>query len=231
MATRLYHESTTYSAFTPAVDAGWSLTAGGFVRGRMTTASAGTASTNIDFNDADATNLSIVVYQGVSLALTAGQTITGGQAMKGQARWRQFALTNNLFPAYVLRVIASDGTTVRKTMLALTLDNNEMHSTALRNRAFTATSAATNYTTVAGDRLVIELGGSGDPDAAGTHQIRLTVGDAQASDLPEDDSDQTDLRPWFELADTLTFVADGGSRLIGPSSLIASNLIHGRLAG
>jgi len=226
VATRLYHQSTVYTGFTPAVDAAWNLTSGSFQRGLMTTTPAGSSSLNIDFDDTDATNQSIILWQGISLPLTPGQTITGGQALKGQARWRQFDATNNMFAAYTLRVIAADGSTVQKTMLALTLDGIEMFTTALRNRAFTATSAATNYTTVPGDRLVLGAGGSGDPDAGLTHHIRIAIGDGQASDLPEDDTTQTDLRPWFELSDTLTFVT-GGSRKVGQGSRIASNTIHG----
>ena len=69
-----------------------------------------------------------------------------------------------------------------------------------------ATSAATNYTTVAGDYLVLEVGVGGDPAVGFNHESGMRFGDAAASDLPEDNTDTTDLNPWVQLTDTLTFV-------------------------
>src|SRR3990167_6378332 len=131
-------------------------------------------------------------------------TITGSQALKWQIRARENAAQANAFTSLGIRIIASDGTTVRKTVLAVTLDDTET-VTILTNRQFTATSAATNYTTVAGDYLVIETGMRATFLADSTRTIVLRFGDAAASDLPEDDTDTTDLNPWVQLTDTLTF--------------------------
>src|SRR4029078_1005837 len=98
--------------------------------------------------------------------LAKGQTITGSQAIKFQLGAIETSNNNNVFVALGIRVIASNGSTVRKTVLAVTRYAVEVSSTTLTNRQFTATSAATNYTTVDGDYLVIEIGTAGDPSGS-----------------------------------------------------------------
>ena len=163
--------------------------------------------TTVSFDDADSTNKDILFRQYASLALTANQTITGAQALKFQIRAQQGSANNNMFTALGIRVVASDGTTIQKTVLSVTRDNVEGDNAVLKNRQFTATSAATNYTTVAGDRLLIEIGTGGDPAILQNHDSDLRIGDNDTTDLPEDDTTTADNNPWIELTDTLTFVA------------------------
>jgi hypothetical protein len=171
------------------------------------TVSIADAMATVSFVDATNTDKDVLLRQYVSYPLVTGQTITGGQALKAQCRIAERLAGNNLFLTLGIRVIASDGSTVRKTVLAVTRDNTES-ATSLTNRAFTANSAATNYTTQAGDYLVIEIGAAGDPANTGgaDHDFDLRLGDAAASDLAEDDASTSDNRPWVQLNDTLQFI-------------------------
>lgn len=160
------------------------------------------------FSDAVVSDASVLYRQYTSLALTAGQTITGGQALKAQYRCSQTSISNDMFVCMGIRVVASDGSTIQKVVLTVLGDSVEI-LTVLTNHVTTRNSAATNYTTVAGDRLVIEVGLIGTPVAGGSHSSSIRFGDDAASDLPEDNTTTTDLRPWVQLTDTLTFVAAG----------------------
>jgi hypothetical protein len=170
------------------------------------TTKSGSAMTTMTYSDANALAQGILFMSYLTAPLTAGQTVTGAQALKYQVRASETDLGNNLFVTMSCCVIASDGTTNRKTLVDAQ-DSLEIAVTTLTNRQFTANSAATNYTTVAGDRLYFQIGVFGDPAGGKSHSSSMRVGDAAASDLAEDDASTTDNNPWFQLTDTLTFVA------------------------
>lgn len=203
MATRIYLPATASTTpISPSPDAAWedvSILARVFAR---TTKVNDTLAT-VAFTDSNSADRDILFRQYVT-PLAPGQTITGAQALKFQVRAIETTTGNNMFTALGIRIIASDGSTVRKTVLAVTRDANEASATTLTNRQFTATSAAGNYTTVDGDYLVIEIGTAGDPSGGNPHSSSLRLGDSAASDLSEDDTSTTDNNPWVELADTLT---------------------------
>lgn len=208
MATRLYLPSDIIAPpFTPLGGTGWDDESINQYT-TFSTSKRSSAMTTVSFADADATSRDIRFYSYVSPELTVGQTVTGSQAVKLQMRGSQVALTNNMFLVFVLHVQNISGPTINKTLFNISAgrDNTEL-ATSLTNRQFTGTSGATNYTTVAGDYIVLNIGTRGDPDAGSDHDSSIRLGDAAASDLPEDDTDTTDLNPWIELADTLTFVA------------------------
>jgi hypothetical protein len=213
MATRFYLRNTAQTPnITPSADADWEDTSA-LVRAWARTTKSNDTITTVNFTDANATNRDILFSQYVSLPLTPGQTITGAQAVQFVVRASEVNAGNNLFTALGLRVIASDGTTVRKTVLAVTRDGTET-TTTLTNRNLTATSAAGNYTTVAGDYLVIEIGYGGDPTGSNTHSGALSLGDSAGSDLTANDTGTTAGNPWVEIADNLTFqefIATGGA--------------------
>lgn len=212
MATRLYLPATAAATgISPTPDSAWEDVS---ILARAVTSTSKISDAMADValpDDGDSTSKDVLFRQYVSAALDAGQTITGAQALKAQCRVLEFDNAGNMFFTVGIRVLAGDGTTVQKTVLAVTRDEVEVSSTALTNRQFTATSAATNYTTVANDRLVIEVGMAGDPGAAGTHASTMRLGDAAAADLLEDDLSVLDSNPWVQLTDTLTFAAGGGS--------------------
>jgi hypothetical protein len=202
VATRFYLPATaTITGISPTVDAAWDNTSI-LARCKTDIAVQSDPMATVSFLDEDASDHDIVFRQYITKPLTPGQTITGSQAIKAQVRVSEVALTNDMLLTLGIRIIAGDGSTVRKTVLAVTRDGTEA-ATSLTNRQFTATSAATNYTVVSGDRLVIEIGMGGVPSLFG-HDSNMRLGDAAASDLPEDDTDTTDLRAWVQLNDTLT---------------------------
>lgn len=208
MATRFYLDGVADTVpISPTPDAAWENTSM-LTRVLTTTTKSGETIATVSFADANATNQDILFRQYISSPLVAGQTITGGQALKAQCRVSEAGATavNNLFFTVGMRVLAANGTTVQKTVLVVTRDGVEAEfASVLENRQFTATSVAGNYTTVAGDRLVIEIGMGGDPNAGSDHDSDMSLGSSSGADLAEDDTTTTANNPWFELTDTLTF--------------------------
>lgn len=168
----------------------------------------------------------MLLRQYISPVLTTGQTVTGAQALKMQVRAFESNAGNNMVSEFGIRVIGSD-LTVRKVVLApLRTFTTEMSATSIQNRQHTATSAATNYTTVDGDRLCIEVGAGGDPSSTNHHDYALRLGDAAGSDLPENSTSTSDFRPWVQLTDTLTFVSPLGTPTI--SGMSATTFTNGQ---
>jgi len=235
MATRFYLPATAVATpISPTPSADWEDTSI-LARVNTKTAKINDTLTTVSFADANNANRDILFRQYISFALLAGQTITGAQAIKFQVRAQERLAGNNMFTALGVRIIAGDGSTVRKTMLAVTRDGLEIRDVAaggLQNRQFTATSASGNYTVVDGDRLVFEVGTGGDPANSGgaDHDTDLRLGDSSASDLAENDTETTDNNPWIELADTITFgyainLAAGAYTLSGK----AASLLYGHV--
>jgi hypothetical protein len=85
-------------------------------------------------------------------------------------------------------------------------------ATTLTNRFLSTTQGGATYTTVAGDRLVVEFSAVGTPVASGGVQghnasIRLG-GDGAGGDAPENDTDTgTTINGWIEFVPTITFLA------------------------
>jgi hypothetical protein len=208
MATRFYIGGTPESApIAPTVASNWEVTNVFFQVRARTVGPFDKAMITIDYVDASAANQDICLVQAVSMPLTPGQTITGGQVIKGQIRGFQSLATNNLFEARSVRVI--NGATEKKSLFA-GRDDNEMSAIALTNRRSFPNSTAGDYTTVAGDYLVFEWGFGGDPAGGSTHTGSIRLGDIVTTDLPENDTETDDLRPWIQLTDTLTFLEESG---------------------
>lgn len=209
MATRLYLPASAAStpiSPDPAVE-GWTTT---FLERALTSTSkiADTLAT-VSIDDANSANQFLVFRQYIGPPLTASQTITGSQAVKFQCRVIETNAANNMFLAAVVKIVAADGTTVQKRLVDLQTQGTEASATALTNRTFAVTSNAGDYTTVDGDRPVIEIGMAGNPTGAAHHDSSMRLGDSAASDLPEDETSTDDFNPWVQLADTLTFEAEG----------------------
>ena len=188
----------------PTPDAGWE-DSSSIVRCNLRLVTSGDSHADVTITEATSTDKDCAARQYVCV-LAAGQTVTGSQAVQFVARFQETTTSNNMHSVFGIRVIASNGTTVRKTVLAVTREANEMVAspTALTNRNNTATSAATNYTTVDGDCLVVEIGAGGDPAGANPHTYAIGLGDNAAGFLAADDTTTTANNPWCQLADTLT---------------------------
>lgn len=227
MATTFYLPASASSTpISPTPDAAWEDVS--IVQRALTRVTTiGDAMATVSFTDSDDTSKDVLFRQFISQELKAGQTITGSQAWKIQVRCKEGASTSNMVLAMGIRVIASDGTTVRKTVLAVARDTgggSEFDATQLENMGhYNGNTASTNYTTQAGDRLVFEIGAGGDPAAGSNHNCDLRFGDSAASDLPQDSTTLTDLRPWVQLTDTLVFVYSAAvTGSIGPATAAVS---------
>jgi hypothetical protein len=195
------------TGISPAVDAGWGASASNFARCLFSVTRPGSdALTTVTVTETDSTDRNICVRQYI-MPLKKGQTITGAQAVQFVAKFTETTSNNNMNSAFGIRVIHQDGT-VKKTVLAVTREAAEFDvgtPGTLESRNNTATSAATNYTTVAGDYLVVEIGAGGDPSASNPHSYNISLGDNAATDLDASDVDTGADNPWFQLADTLIF--------------------------
>ncbi len=132
-----------------------------------------------------------------------GGTISG--TAKCQIRSVELAGGDNASQRLGLRVVSNDGATVRGTLLAVGFygvltEFGTVAGGGLRNRFWLDGDALTSVVAQDGDRLVLELGYT---DAAGTTPEAFSgYGSTAASDLPEDETTTTALRPWFQITVT-----------------------------
>lgn len=198
MDIRFYLPSTGAPAINPDPDAAWE-DVSILARLAAVTTKIASAMTTVAFTDSDDTDKDILFRQWVSAALTPGQIITGAQTITFQMRGIQSSAFNAMKLVMGIRVI-NDDLTVQKIVLAVTRGSQTLEPSELENRWFAATSVAGNYTTVAGDHLVFEVGTGGDPVTADyNHSSSLRIGDASGSDLPVDNTTTDDYNPWVEL--------------------------------
>jgi hypothetical protein len=172
MATRLYLSAAAETVpISPAPDSGWediSILA----RCLCGTSKRGLAMTTVSFSDANYANKDILFRQYISPPLVPGVLLTfpgGDEAVPIYASCRvlESGSSNNMFFTLGIRIIASNGTTVRRTLLNVTRDYLEASDTLFQSRAINDADgvfcSTGSYTTQAGDRLVIEIGMGGDP--------------------------------------------------------------------
>jgi hypothetical protein len=227
MATRFYFDASAPAEVSPTYSASWTYTteAG---RYRLNRAKENTALTNgaiigpwaIDTSGGFSPK-NALDRQYVSPQLAAGNVFTSGAGtVSMQLMAREVATNDNVNKAMLrVSVVSSDGATVRATIL--TLGNyfaNAEFSTSMRNVTFANGDTLTgSYTTVDGDRLVIEVGyATTDTNFFLTPEAQARWGDPTAtSDLPVDETQTTDGVAWIEFSNTLTFYvppSGGGTR-------------------
>ena len=211
MVTRLYFPGTEPSAVNPAFDAGWEDNTEG-VRRRLE-----------DVKGADAiaagstiTLLEDVVRdeldrQYVSDPMDAGNVFTSAvTTVQMQLMVREFAVTDNVDRGILgVRIVSEDGLTVRATLLAVanygpTLEF--INNATMRNKTFADGDTVTaTYTTVAGDRIVVEVGYSSSV-ANATPQAAAKYGQ-NAADLPVNETQTADGAGWIEFSNDIIFEA------------------------
>lgn len=200
-ATRFYLPSTGAAAISPTYNAGWENTS---IAARLRTSmnKIASAATTVTYDDADATNQDILFRQYVSDPLTSQDIAV--QSVVNLIRCSETDLSNNLFTKLDIRVVSNDGSIVRGTLVNMRIDGVEA-ATSLTNRNNTGNCAA--VTCFQGDRLVIEIGMSGDPAATFSHDSSMSIGDDNATDLGANDTDTTALNPYVEFTNAVTFIA------------------------
>src|SRR5438309_10805333 len=96
-----------------------------------------------------------------------------------RARFSETAGNNNLFLSCGVYIF--NGTTLQKTILTRSNGNTEVVASTLTCRFITKATDAGNYTTVSGDRIVVEVGLEGDPTSSNTHNGAMSYGSDSAT--------------------------------------------------
>ena len=197
-ATRFYLPSTGAAAVSPAFDAAWEETSDAD-RLAMVTTRISSAMTDKTVNSLLAAQ-DALVRQYVSAGLAA-QTINAD--VRIYARVSEALVTVNAFSRIVLKVVSSDGSSVRGTLLAFgDYSTGAEWNTSLRNKSFADNDPPASVTTLDGDRLVLEIGFN---HAAVISSAAINFGDDSATDLAEDETTTDANNPWLEIAQTITF--------------------------
>lgn len=213
MATRLYFPfPRTSVGFSYGYDADWEKkgSSAGLLYKEGDSSPSGNLSVSFQ-SYGDLTNSDRAYLQWISRELVVGQTISGSQAWKAQMMVGVGNSGQTLYAALGIRVIGTGGV-VRKVLAGVTRDTTPMPSGAgyAQNRSLSGTTPSGNYTTVAGDRIVIELGWAGAP--TGYYQVYVYFGYPAGGFLPEDDTTINNISPqmgpWVELTSTLNFKYD-----------------------
>lgn len=149
--------------------------------------------------------------------LTAGQTYTGGQAIEAGIMGNHGATFGFHWMTACIRIINESGTITKEGQVIATSTSgiyanlNSYPATTASSRWDSGTSAATNYTTVAGDWLVCEFGCH--YETASSLTLDFKTGDGNASDI--DSTDSTTVRnPYFMVNDSLTVDSQTTPRLM-----------------
>lgn len=216
-ATRLYFPASSASDVNPAFN-GWADSTQGVRRELANTkgSSAIAAGTTIDITE-DTGNRELD-RQYVSNPMIAGVVFTSGSTtVASVVMMRELAGTDDVDKCILsLRVFSEDGNTLRATIL--TLGNygpvlEFVANASHRNKRCADGDTLTgSYTTVAGDRLVVEVGYAAD-GAETTPQASAKWGE-NATDCAENETNTTDCAGWIELSNTITFVAPATRRVV-----------------
>ena len=161
-----------------------------------------------------AANETILIRQYISVPMVAGVVFQSGiTTVKGQIRCGESGANDNINrQPILLKVVDREGTTLQATLLALAhygpaTTEWPAPPTLATNRILADGDALTaSYTTVGGDRLVLELGAQ--VSSAGGTSVTATqtyVASPTSGDLPEDETTTTNLNPWFEFSIDITF--------------------------
>lgn len=212
MATRFYLPSTGAAAISPAFDASWEYTDDADVvrRAAVKTRISSSMASVVVTRSADTSPADVLVRQYVYGPIGA-QTITG--TAKGQIRGDESTTSYDARTQAVLRVVSSDGSTVRGVLYAG--DDGALaseFSTTLTNRKIVPRAPVTLTDVAAqdGDYLVIEVGyrthGGGSTSRSGT----LSFGDNSATDLAENETTTTANNPWVEFSFNIADAGGGG---------------------
>lgn len=228
MATRLYFQYGVVPSLAPAYDPAWEKT--GSYRYTCSPVKQGTAFTEINtYESSSSVNYDAAIAQFISDPLAA-QTING--TIKGQILARESAAAADLALAIVVRVVSALGVP-RGTLLSYFPDpigTAELSAGAAVNRYIPVSIAISELAVQAGDRLVIEIGFRAFNAVTTTYYTYLTVGDAGATDLPEDEAEVTYLNPWIEFSGSLVWISEtalaaSGSMRISGTSVLGSSTI------
>ena len=207
MATRFYlPASGTAPLGSLAVDASWTRS------DNLDRRPCGTTKSNTTITQKSATwqttsNASWVWVQYQSKRLAAGYSWTTADTVSMVVKVAEAAAQVDSHLAYCIRVVSGDGSTVRGTIGTFRTSSSEYPTSlgAIATRIHSArTDGASNFSSQAGDRIIIEIGHYGVTPTANV--VYQNLGDPSAtSDYALTAALTTDLCPWVELSRTVSF--------------------------
>lgn len=210
MATRLYFTLTQAAAISPAFDSGWDYVSEALRRKLADTKGSSSITVGNQIGPW-ASGQQALDRQYISTRMNAGVIFNNpATTVKGQIMVREYATTDNVASIwYTIKIISEDGNTVRITVRpfeqkAVTeFISNVTHRNAPIMSA--GISSIASYTTVLGDRILIEIGYS---DSSGTTPEASAKWGENATDLPENETQTTDGAGWLEFSNTITFAGE-----------------------
>lgn len=202
MATRFYMGQTAVPDISPAFDAGWEQTGSATRRTlfpkNFLKATEGAAA--VDIANVITTTQDYLHAQYISGAIPA-QVLAGTISLAIKCREANAGVNATL--AVVLRVLSSDGGTVRGTLFSNFSQGTEFPLTASEAVRIVNAQAITQTITQPGDRLCLELGWNVNaPSVASTAGMRRGFA-AGSADFPLTEGDTSAANPWLELSQNL----------------------------
>lgn len=213
MATRLYLSSGGTPGSTPTIRSSWERVAAAWFRAPMATTKTNFPLFTISALFGATATSQTSYYQGVSDTLDVNQTITGTfTCVIGKCG--ETSAGGDAHLAFSLRVMQGNTSTERGLCFEHHTTSSEfplIASAATRTAGTAATpKTLTSVAALAGDRIVFEVGIHGVTPTNETMQMR--VGDPTATaDFALADALTTDLVPWIEFSQNLTFGAGAPS--------------------
>ena len=215
MASRFYLHNATAAAITPGIAAWTDSTA--YDRKQMSptkdvsamaTKHCGPISGNV------AANGTMLARQFISDPLASGIAFVTSDTFTCVIRAAESGANDNINrQAICVKVYSEDGTTLRATLFALgnVAPNTTEWATSLQSEIWSAvagTALTANYTTVARDRLVVEVGGMCSSAGGTGVDGSLSFGSNSGTDLSTTEHVTTANNPWFEISRTVTFTTN-----------------------
>ena len=210
--TTLYFPASTAAAITPTQDAAWDDT-GQFVRRKLAdTKGSSSIAAGTTINITEDTGNQALDRQYISTRMNADAVFTSGvTTITSVLMMREFATTDDVDKCILgVRILSEDGSTVRATLFTVSnhgttgeFINNATH----RNKiCANAATIGASYTTVLGDRIVVEVGY--ETDGAETTPQAATKWGENASDCAVNDTGTTDCAGFITFSNTITFAGE-----------------------
>lgn len=230
--TRMYFPADTPAAVSPSFGGPWNNTADA-VRRRLASTK-GSSPITIGNTINLVTGQLALDRQYVSDRMAAGIYFSSRHSVKAYVMTREYDDLDNVNIRYVLvRIFSQDGLTLRADFGITNGSIDEAINNAThRNSGASGSLGTVDYTTVAGDRLVIEWGYSDAFNPGVTPQASAKWGE-NANDLPENLTQTTDGAGWVELGTTVTFldkVIETGKGLVAVTGLIPTVAISNNIS-
>ncbi|MCC6961184.1 MAG: hypothetical protein IT301_15160, partial [Dehalococcoidia bacterium] len=156
-------------------------------------------------------NGSALAVQFISDPMPAGIAFSTSDTIKGVVRALESAINDNINRMPMcLKVYSLDGSTLRATLKSLGAygpTTTEWDTGTAESRQFAdGDTLDAGYTTVLGDRLVLEVGGQVSSAGGSSVTGTMIFGASAGTDLDESEVDTGTDNPWFEISRAITFV-------------------------